>query len=151
LAYGDALAVWDQSGQPPLHGVLEREFLLGDELQDDGGDERLGDTADAEAVARAHPGLGFQVAVAAREADCPVPLADEEHSARHTGGDDLIQVALEVPLAGGQTVARGARGRGGGGGGEREQREWEPDVLWVLVMSLFLSWWVVVWRRARPS
>jgi len=77
--------------------------------------------------ARAHPGLGFQVAVAAREADCPVPLADEEHSARHTGGDDLIQVALEVPLAGGQTVARGARGRGGGGGGEREQREWERD------------------------
>lgn len=73
LADGDALAVWDQPGQPALDGVLECEFLLGDELQDDGGDERVGDTADAEAVARAQPGLGLQLAVAAGEADVRRP------------------------------------------------------------------------------
>src|SRR3954463_9962818 len=59
LAHGDALAVGDQPGQPALDGVLERELSFADQLQDGGGDERLGDAADAEADAPAHRRLGL--------------------------------------------------------------------------------------------
>ena len=42
----------------------------------------------------------------------PAPLADQEHSARDTAGDNLIEVALELRLTGGRRVAVRARRRG---------------------------------------
>ena len=157
LAHGDALAVGDQPGQPALDGVLERESLLGDELQDDGGDERLGDTADAEAVACAHPGLGLQLAVAAREADRPVSVADEQHRARHTGGDNLIQARAEASPRGRPNGRRAALAdAAGAAAASASSASPSAIVVWVLVMSRSLSWCSCgvpdVWRAAsaRP-
>ena len=98
------------------------ESLLADELQDDGGDERLGDAADAEAVVRAHRRLGLQVAVAAGEADRPVALADEQHRSRDAGGDDPVERALELHVAhrrGGRRRRRDDERHEGGQEGER--------------------------------
>ena len=109
-------------GQPALDAVLEGESLLADELQDDGGDERLGDAADAEAVVRAHRRPGLQVAVAAGEADRPAALADEQHRPRDAGGDDPIERGLELRLAyrrGGRRRRRDDERHEGGQEGER--------------------------------
>ena len=50
LADGDRRARRQQAWQPSLDGVLQREALILDELQDDRGDERLRRALDCEAV-----------------------------------------------------------------------------------------------------
>ena len=55
LADRDLAAVGKDPGQPPLDGVLERQPALVDELEHDGGDERLAHARDAEAERGSHP------------------------------------------------------------------------------------------------
>jgi hypothetical protein len=55
----------------------ESEPSLADELEDDGGDERLGHAGDTEAVPRAHRCLLVDVAVSARQPKRPVAFANE--------------------------------------------------------------------------
>src|SRR3954447_20844394 len=88
LADGDLLPVRHDPGQPARNRVVEREPALCDELEDDRGDERLRDAADAETVVRTHRHSGLQVPVAARHADRLAAVTDEERRTGDAARDD---------------------------------------------------------------
>jgi hypothetical protein len=78
LAHRDPPTIGNDPGEPPLHRVREPQTILGNELQHDHGDERLGDAAGPEPVARTE----WDVAPQHRDTGrClfPAPAVVDEH------------------------------------------------------------------------
>jgi hypothetical protein len=88
-------------------------------LKHDRGDEGLGQAGDTEAIRWPEWRLRREVAVAARETDRPVALANEYDDARHTRRHELFHRLLELRRRG-----RGASG-GSWGGSRGEANESE--------------------------
>jgi hypothetical protein len=76
LADGDLVAVGQDPGQPALQRVRQRQPALGDQLQDDGGDQRLGQAAGAEAQPGLHGPAGGDVCDAGGGLQAPVLILD---------------------------------------------------------------------------
>jgi hypothetical protein len=74
LPDGDPPAPGDQAGQPPLQVVVQAQAALPDQLQDQGGHERLGHAADPEPVSGPGGPVGAQVAQAAGPLPGPHPV-----------------------------------------------------------------------------
>ncbi len=116
LADGDGApvvaAALDQARKMVRHGGVQREPPLGGELEDDGGGERLGDTADAEPVpgTRRPPGphVGDAAGPGPRAAGGIDDLGDGSGQAVLAG--QAVQRALQCLMV----VAGGAGGRCGG-------------------------------------
>jgi hypothetical protein len=111
----------DGSRQPALDVVFKRELALTHELENDRGHERLRDAADAEAVARPHQGLRFQVSITAREPNRPPAFTDEEHRTRDARCNNPIEAALKLRFTG-RSLACGTHRRDESYGRERERR-----------------------------
>jgi hypothetical protein len=122
LPDGDALAVWNQPGQPPLDRVVERQPSLARELQNDRRDERLGHAADAKTIGHPHRRLRARPAnpLASRTVPSPsrtstttpgAPAATSRSSAVRSLGTLLVrrsQGAAAAP-AGAISAAAAAR------------------------------------------
>lgn len=106
----------DGAGEPPFHGVVEVEALLGLQLEQDGGDERLGDGADPVAVLRRPfpPGVQVTDARGAAPASGPVPGPGD-------GAGDPVPYRLFEGPPGGSVPVGGLSGRDGVRGGGRRQ------------------------------
>ena len=108
LADGDVPAVRNQTWQPALDAVVERELPLADQLEDDGRDERLRDAADPKTIADAHRRLLRQVGIAAREAHRTTVPTDEHDHPGDARGDQILHL---LPQRRRKRVSRN-RGRG---------------------------------------
>lgn len=127
LAQGDRGAVvavaLDEAGEVLVDGVVEVDPPLALELEEDGGDEGLGDGADAEAVVGAACPAGVEVGGAGCPVPDPVTVAGAGEGAGEAVGDGNVQDPLGALVAGGGGCGGGLRGQGEGGergrGGER--------------------------------
>ena len=91
----DRLAVRNGPGQPVVDRIVERELPLADELENDGGDERLRDAPDPEAIRHPHRRLSSEIRVAAREPQRSVLAVDEHDDSRYAGCDELVHLRLQ--------------------------------------------------------
>src|SRR5262249_13804643 len=92
-----AVAV-DHAGQPVPDGVIQRQPVLGDQLQRHDRDERLGVAADPEEPAGVHRLAAVQVGHAAGAAQLPVTGAHLGQPPRYSGCGDRVEVTLQILL-----------------------------------------------------
>ncbi|GAA5207539.1 hypothetical protein GCM10023323_23450 [Streptomyces thinghirensis] len=99
-----------------LHGVVESQSVLGDELQDHRGGEGLGDATGAELQLRPHRRAGFPVGVTGRpEVAVRTVVSDQKGTwVGVRGGSHLVGQLLQgrVTTAGGPWPVMGLTGRG---------------------------------------
>jgi hypothetical protein len=95
LAEGDLLAVGQDPRQPTVQAVLQRQPALRDQLQHDGGDQRLGQAAGAEVQLGSHRPAGAQVGHAAGGRLGAVVVLDPAGGAGRPGRHQLIQQPLQ--------------------------------------------------------
>ncbi len=127
LADRDVRAAGYQAGQVLLHGVVQTDSVLADQLQDGGGDEHFGHAARPEAAVAAHGRAGRQVGHsrgASPDAAAVADLGDggdrpgagqrREGPLALPGGSPVALVGLVAPV-----VGPGRSGRVGSPGGGR--------------------------------
>ncbi len=83
-----------EPGQPPIHRVAQTDPPLGDELEHDRGDHRLGDAADAEAVGCSHRGAVSRVAHPALPRPGAGLVFDPRERARRARAHDRVELSL---------------------------------------------------------
>ena len=116
LAHGDAVTVRDDAGQPRLDRVVQPQPALADQLQGDGGDERLRDAARPEpAVDRDRP-RRTQFGDTAGAPPHAMLVTHLRQRAHRAGGHDLVQPSLQ---SGAIRIPR----CGGGSGRRRDHRQ----------------------------
>jgi hypothetical protein len=91
LAQGDGRAAWHQAGKPPCDAVAESQPVLGRQLQHHRGDERLGEAARPDPVARGHRASGGDVRQPAGRVHQPVAEAGQADDARDAVVGDALQ------------------------------------------------------------
>ena len=91
MAHGDAVTVWDDSGQPRLDRVVQPQPTLADELQGDGSDERLRDAARPEPAVDRHRPRPAQFGYAAGAPPHAMLVTHLRQRAHRAGGHDVVQ------------------------------------------------------------
>ena len=106
------------AGQPAPDGVIQRQPVFRDQLQQHDRDERLGVAADPEEPVGVNRLAAVQAGHAAGAAQFPAAGAYLGQHPRYSGCGDRVEVALQVLLQVGMAgLRRGRRGGGSGSGG----------------------------------
>ena len=127
LAHGDLVAVGQQPGQVPAHRGVQADLPARDQLEHQGGHERLGLAGHPEGLDRAGRLAGAQVAHPGDPPDGAAVVLDAADGAGRPGGHHGVQQPLEVGRAGDRR-GRGRLGRAGQGQAEQQgERDQEAE------------------------
>jgi hypothetical protein len=123
VAEADSAALAEAPGEELAEAVVERDPVLGDELQHDRGDEALRDAPDPERVLRSRASPA-ELGLPGDDDDAlAVPLDERDDGGNLARGDEPVGGALEQLGLGGRRSRAGENGAGQRAADDREKRE----------------------------